>query len=299
MERRRPSVIGPLILITVGVLFLLANMGMLPFSFWELAVRFWPILLVLIGLEIIFGRTTLGALVILVLWIAIVGGVIWIAYAQGGGILPVAAAASEDVSQSLGDIKTATIDLSVGFSSTTVKSLGSDSGELIGGTFRHGEGTRVVKTYNVVGSDGRLALKEEGTNFILGGMSSSRWDLGLNPGLPIVLRVNGGVGSANLDLSGLNISSLNLDTGVGSLNVTMPASGSVSARVNGGLGSTNIRIPPGVSARLSINAGLGGIHVDESRFPKFGDVYQSADFASATNKVDVDIDGGMGGMNIR
>ena len=182
MENRRPSIIGPLILITVGVLFLLANMGMLPFTFWELAVRFWPILLILIGLEIIFGRRSLlGALVILVLWIGLVAGVIWVAYAQTGGFLPIATAATEEISQPLGDIKSATVDLNVGFSNTTLTALGTDTGDLMKGTYRHGEGVRMVKTYDVAGSDGRLSLKEEGSNFILGGATASRWALASRP----------------------------------------------------------------------------------------------------------------------
>lgn len=300
MEHRRPSIIGPLILITAGVLFLLANMGMLPFTFWELAARFWPIVLILIGLEIIFGRRSLlGALVILVLWLGLVGGVIWIAYAQGGGILPTAAAATEELSQPLGDIKSATVDLNVGFSNTTLTTLGSDSGDLIKGTFSHGQGTRIVKAYSVAGGDGRLSLKEEGTNYILGGATTSRWDLGLNPGIPIVLRVDGGVGRTSLDLGALKITSLQIDTGVGTLNVTTPGNGTVTMRLNGGVGSAVVNIPQGVAGRLHVNTGLGGIRVDENRFPKFGDVYQSADFASAANKIDVEIDGGIGSITIR
>ncbi|MGE5265334.1 MAG: LiaI-LiaF-like domain-containing protein [Acidobacteriota bacterium] len=300
MEHRRPSIIGPLILITAGVLFLLANMGMLPFTFWELAARYWPIVLILIGLEIIFGRRSmLGALVILVLWLGLVGGVIWIAYAQGGGILPIAPSATEEISQPLGDIKSATVDLNVGFSNTTLTALGTDTGDLMKGTYRHSEGVRVVKTYDVAGSDGRLSLKEEGSNFMLGGATASRWDLGLNPGIPIVLRVDGGVGHSSLDLGTLKITSLQIDTGVGSMNVTTPGTGSVTMRLNGGVGSAIVNIPQGVAGRLRVNAGLGSIRVDENRFPKFGDVYQSADFSSAANKIDVEIDGGIGSITVR
>lgn len=300
MEHRRPSIIGPLILITAGVLFLLANMGMLPFTFWELAVRFWPIILILIGLEIIFGRRSLlGALVILVLWVGLVAGVIWVAYAQGGGILPSAAATTEELSQPLGDIKSATVDLNVGFSNTTLTSLSIDAGDLMKGTFSHGQGTRMVKTYNVAGSDGRLSLREEGSNFILGGVTVSRWDLALNPSLPVVLRVDGGVGRTNLDLGALKITSLQIETGIGTMNVTTPGSGSVTMRLNGGIGSATVNIPQGVAGRLRVSSGLGSIRVDENRFPKFGDIYQSGDFASAANKIDMEIDGGIGSISIR
>ena len=300
MEYRHRGVVGPLILITIGVLFLLANMGMLPLSFWEIGFRFWPLILILIGLEILIGRrSALGALAIVVLWVALVGGVLWLAFAQGGGILPSAVGTSEQLSQPLQDIKSATVNLNIGFSNTTLNSLGSDSGDLMKGTFRHAEGTRVVKSYQVVGNDGRLGLKEEGTNFILGGSSVSRWELGLNPAVPIVLNVNGGIGTATLDLSALNVTSLSIDTGIGSLNVTTPKTGAVTMRLNGGVGSATVTIPQGVAARIRVDGGLGGIHVDQARFPKIGDTYQSADYASATNKMDIEVDGGVGSINIR
>ncbi len=300
MEGRRPGVVGPLILITIGVLFLLANMGMLPVSFWELALAYWPLILILIGLEIIIGRySAIGALVVVVLWIALVGGVLWLASNQGGGILPTATAVTDQATQALGDIKSAAVDLNIGTARTTVGALGSDTSDLMQGTFRHAEGTRVTKTYNVVGTEGRLGLKEEGINFVFFGPSVSQWDIKLYPQIPIALSVNGGVGTATLDLSGLNITSLSVDSGVGSLNITTPKTGTTTMQVNGGVGSANVTIPQGVAARLRVNAGLGGIHVDTVRFPKFGDTYQSADFASAANKIDIEVDGGLGSINVR
>jgi hypothetical protein len=46
-RRTRPSLIWPVILITVGILFLLSNLGVLDINFWELW-RLWPVLLILI-----------------------------------------------------------------------------------------------------------------------------------------------------------------------------------------------------------------------------------------------------------
>lgn len=300
MERRPPSIIGPLILITIGVLFLLANAGMLRFSFWEIALRFWPLILILVGLEILIGRHSLvGSLVVVILWVAVVAGVVWLVYTQGGGLLPSAAGVSDQIIQPLGDIKSATVDLNIGSARVQVRALNPDSGDLMKGTFRHAEGTRVIKTFNVAGSEGRLSLKEEGINFILGGSSISNWDIGLYPALPIAMRVNGGIGRATLDLGELNITSLTMDSGIGAVDVTMPRTGIVSMRLNGGIGSATILVPPEVSARIRVSSGLGGIRVDEKRFPKFGDVYQNADYASAANRLDIDVDGGLGSIQIR
>ncbi len=47
--KRRPSLLGALIWIGVGILFLLQNFGF-GIDFWSLAGRYWPILLILLGL---------------------------------------------------------------------------------------------------------------------------------------------------------------------------------------------------------------------------------------------------------
>ncbi len=48
-RRRRPSLLGALLWIGLGLLFLLRNFGVGP-DFWSLAGRYWPILLILVGL---------------------------------------------------------------------------------------------------------------------------------------------------------------------------------------------------------------------------------------------------------
>jgi hypothetical protein len=47
-HKRRPSLLGALLLIGIGVLFLLRNFGIGP-DFWTLARRYWPVLLILLG----------------------------------------------------------------------------------------------------------------------------------------------------------------------------------------------------------------------------------------------------------
>jgi len=58
MEQRRwrGSLVGPIILIGLGIVFLLNNLGLLSWSVWEVILRLWPILLIAIGLDILLGR---------------------------------------------------------------------------------------------------------------------------------------------------------------------------------------------------------------------------------------------------
>ncbi len=301
MRQRRPGVVGPLILITAGVLLLLANMGLLPLSFWEILARFWPLILILVGLEIIVGRySIIGSLVVIILWIAMVAGAIWLASPQGSAYLPAAPPAAVDqLSQPLGDIKSASVSLKLGVSSAFVSALGTDTASLMEGTYSHAAGSSYRKDYNVIGSEGRLTLQEAGTAWVFWGLSRNRWDLKLNPDVPIALTVNGGIGTANLDLSNLSLTSLSVDSGLGTMSITTPKTGSTTMHLSGGIGSATITIPNGVAASIHVSGGLGAFSINQARFPSFGDVYQSADYARATNKISIEVNGGLGSINVR
>ena len=55
-RHRRGSLFGPLLLIALGILFLLGNMGALSGSVWETILQFWPVILIVIGLDSLYKR---------------------------------------------------------------------------------------------------------------------------------------------------------------------------------------------------------------------------------------------------
>ncbi len=63
VKQTSPSYSGAIILILLGILFLLNNFGILPWPVWQIIVRYWPVVLILVGLEVILGGTWLGNLI--------------------------------------------------------------------------------------------------------------------------------------------------------------------------------------------------------------------------------------------
>ena len=59
-----------------------------------------------------------------------------------------------------------------------------------------------------------------------------------------------------------------------------------------------LHVPQGVAASISESSGLSGIKVDTSRFMQNGHTYQSADFSTAANKVEIYYEGGVGSVEI-
>jgi len=73
---RRHGLVGPVILVGLGAILLLENMGLLSGNLWTVLLRMWPLILIAIGIDLLIGRrSTWGALLSLILIVALfVGG---------------------------------------------------------------------------------------------------------------------------------------------------------------------------------------------------------------------------------
>ena len=66
-RRPRGSLLVPLILIAGGALLLLDNFGAIDVELWDLAARYWPVLLIALGVDLAFGRSSVERTIVSVL----------------------------------------------------------------------------------------------------------------------------------------------------------------------------------------------------------------------------------------
>ena len=127
----------------------------------------------------------------------------------------------------------------------------------------------------------------------------SEWSVGLTGEVLLDLRVETGASRALLDLTELRVRSLELKTGASETRVLLPRdAGSTNVRAEAGAASLVIEVPQSVAARIRGRVALGSNEIDERRFPKTGDVHQSADYGTAENRVDIDVQGGVGSLKV-
>jgi hypothetical protein len=67
-----------------------------------------------------------------------------------------------------------------------------------------------------------------------------------------------------------------------------------TVKVELGAASLDMTVPQGVAARIRAEQGVSAIEIDTARFPYSNGIYESADYSSAPNKVDVKIEAGAG-----
>jgi len=300
MHRRR-DILFPFLLIVVGVVVLLSRQGLIAWSIWDLW-RFWPLVLVLLGLEMVLGRTRWGSAVFLAIALVTVVGVGALFATGFEDRLAEPTSESQFLAQDLAGAESAKVSIEFGYGELQVTEL-VDSLNLMEGECVHYEGAyRCEKSYRVSGDRGYLTLSSERNN----GFGSpwdpargSRWMVGLNASVPLALKVSMGSGQATLDLSRLWVTDLDLDGGKGRVEVIFPEdAGRATADIDVGIGDVTLSIPAGVAARIEVDSGLGSIDVAE-RFRKEGDYYVSEGFELAGNRLYLEIEGGIGSISVR
>lgn len=324
------SLFWPVILIGVGAIWLLSNLGLLSGNTLNLLAALWPLLLVGVGLDLLFGRSrpVVGALIALVLlggmlFLLVSGPALGVQLPSGGDFKV------EHFSTPLDGAKSAQVTIETASQPVEIKALDAGSDLLLDATIGHFG----VMQFDVSGGAERQVLlrrqASSGINFNAVPRPDERWDIALAPGVPYDMRIETASGAATLNLEGLLLSGLRISSGSGAVAVVLPASGeayemdmesrsgavnvrfpadtSVRARFNSGSGSLRLQVPQGVALRVEVqNGGSGSINLPGSLTRISGDpdedegVWESSGFSSAKNKIEIILeDVGSGSVQVR
>jgi DUF4097 and DUF4098 domain-containing protein YvlB len=235
----------------------------------------------------------------------------------------------QNLSEPLAGATTAKIDINVADGNLMVDKLTGSEPVLASGTLQYLEGQSLpTRSVNTVNGQPTLTLKAGSTgrpwfHFPWSACNgATEWQIHLNPKVQSDITANSGGGNVSLNLAGMDITRVSADTGGGNVNVVLPdnaANLSVTAKTGGGnvtvelgsgitgsnvvdaksgAGNVDVRIPDGVAARIHAATGLGKAIVD-SRFNKLdANTYQSPDYDSARDKIEVTANSGAGNVSV-
>lgn len=297
-DRHYPSLVWPVILITVGVVFLLSNLGILKVNFWDLW-RLWPVILILAGLEIILGRrSALGNIIVLIVTLLVIGGAVFMLIASPEVLGVSSSGEFREIEEPLEGVEQADLRLGFAAGELTVRQL-TDSASLVRGELDLATERVPVWTIDRSGSAASMSLEYARGNWASGWNRGDDWELFLSPKVSLSLDTDIGAGDARIDLTGLDVRALDVAAGAGRSTIILPAEGDFKAHVAGGVGELIVEIPEEMAARIQVRRGLGGVDISD-RFDAQGDsLYQTDDWATNDNRVELDIEVGVGLVTIR
>ncbi len=256
----RGPILFPLILIVLGFLLLGSNLGYFPFDFWQFIKTWWPLILIIMGLDVLLGSV------------------------RARNVKP------RTLALELGAAPQADVSINFGAGDLTIGK--ASPGKIVDGTFE-GEVRYDAKP------DGRVWLKLEPLNWWGWSPRGYRWSIGLTDAVPLKLLLDGGAANANVDLTDLKITDLRVKTGASSTTIRLPrAAGTTSVRINAGAASVKLFVPEGVAARVHSSMAIGSNDINRQRFPLSGSDYVSPDYATALNKIDIQFEGGVGSLAV-
>jgi len=301
-DDRRRSLVWPLVLISAGVLFLLNNLGVVSWSIWSVLWRMWPVLLVAIGLDLVFGRRSgIWQAITVVMLIALFAGAFWLfdisENAWSGEKI------TKTVVHEMEDAEAADVKIKMNIGTMLITALPSSSDYFVTGEVEVSEFETLTDDLEFSDDTIYYSLTSEGPqyhpNWIFSndGDNDKRWDLLLNPDVMLTMDINTGVGRTELNLSDLKIGSLDLNSGVGEVSVVLPKEGDFRANVKAGVGKLEIFLPEELAARITIDGGLGEIHI-LGDFTQRDGSYYTQNYSSSQEGIELYVDGGVGNIRV-
>ena len=284
-------------LLFLGIVFLLQTLDVLPWGLWGNLWRFWPVLIIAVGLGILLRRynTWLVSGLVLALLFACLGIAIW----QYGLFLP-SEGTTKSYSQPLDSLTQTQVEIDFTAGRLSVSSLPTNSPYLVEvdskGRDKHGD---IRADFQRQDNEGRLYLSTKRVDGQFWDEVETNWEVRLSRNIPLTIYVKSAASDLDLNLSQLEVTELRMDVDAGNYEVKMPSSAITYAYIEANVANIEITIPDGVAVKLKTDVDLTIFEVDESRFPRKGDYYMSGDFDHAENWVELELDCNLGRVRVR
>jgi hypothetical protein len=296
MRYRYRSFFWPAALILVGVFALLVNSGLVAPERLARLADLWPLILVVIGLELLVRRSLQGAnaelAAVLIVVLAIVGAT---AYVALGPAIPTGTQ-TLDASGPVGSLKQGSVRIDAGAAQITM--VGADTGEDLYRAHIGYSGRKPDVSFDSASGD--LHISQGNTSGLFFQDRHFVLDLELNTSVTWKIAVDSGASSDSLKLSNVHAADIELNTGASHEDITLGSpSGSVPITVDGGALTVNVHRPKGVAASVAVSGGAVNLTFDGRQSHAVGTVTaQTSDYNSASDRYQIQVNGGASNVTV-
>jgi Domain of unknown function (DUF5668) len=291
MRRGYRSLFWPAVLILVGVFALLVNAGFVPVERLDRLADLWPLILVVIGLELVVRRSLQGAsaeiAAALIVLLAIGGAA---AYVALGTSIPTGFQ-TLDTSGKVGSLNHATVQVDAGGATITMQGSTSLGDDLF---HAHIEYSGRKPDVSLDASSGDVHISQSNTSGFFFQSRRFALTLQLNSSVPWKIAVNSGASSDAFMLSTVRVARIDVNTGASKEDITVgDPSGTVPIIINGGALTVNVHRPPGAAASVSVSGGAASLSFDGRQSKAVGTLTaQTSDYDHASDRYQIQVEGG-------
>ncbi len=267
MNNRR--LIGGIILIVLGALFLLTNLGYISFDVLFGILDLWPLLLVVAGINVLFNKKPIITLITWIIFFAVL-----ILY---GTFYEKANTSVDFKTHFVKPVETSYGELNLDIGAARIN-VDSEKNNLLkvdargiklnhNNAYKNDMETAIFNFTNKNHNPTVYRIRDSSYNFRLN--ENVIWDLDLNLGAV----------STTLNLENIATRSVDLDMGAGNLEITLGNKYNKSdIKIDSGASNINITVPKDAGIKIRLDSSLSKINTDDLNLVKLGDYYISPDY---------------------
>jgi hypothetical protein len=278
---RRPyryrSFFWPALLVLVGIVALLVNTGQIPVERLGQLIDLWPLVLIVIGIELILRRTVHGVAgdvaAALIVLLAIVGAVSYVTLAPNPS-----ATRTLDTAGELGDSSTMRLEVNVGGARITIADT-APTGELYRAHIDYNGPTPHV---GVATGSNTLQIDQRNQDVPFFQARTFVLRLELSPAVSWSVDINSGAATVNMSFAHAQVSSLSFNTGASTDDITLGTpSAVVPVELNGGAVTIRLHRPSATPVAVEVSGGALNVNVDGRSYRAVGHVTANQDLGGA------------------
>jgi hypothetical protein len=299
---RRVSLVFPIVLITVGTLFLIHNWRP-AFDPWPIFATYWPLILIFVGLGKVWDNAqrsrnpnaargvSIGTTIGILAFVVVLAGLLWHGRSFSRRHGPYSAIQHRTRVVETQHAKSAHAHLEMGAGQLNINGGARD---LLEADFTYSDSYSEPRVeYHVSDGVGELTLTQDShsVNF---GPTRNEWNLRFSKDVPLDLKVDMGAGQGNLHLRDVPLTQLELNLGAGQVDVDLTGERKtdLSADIEGGVGQATVRLPKNVGVIARASGGIGPIRVHGLK--QNGDSYTNEAYGKSPSTIHLKVEGGIG-----
>lgn len=290
------------ILLSVGIVLLLNNLGYVDWSVWESILSLWPVLLIAIGIEKIFAKTSMSFLAYLspiLLLLAILGPAYYYYQQTDRGIYEGKTFHWEKEMTPSVKRGYAVFDFQVGKLKT---SAGQDKLIQAGLDYSRKE-PLCLYNYSEKDSLVKIELKDRDHLwrgwFNPGSKNRHEWDVFLSDKIPWDLQIENSVMNGDLDFSGIILENLSVDLDVSSLKIKLGNKArSLKAKIDSDVSRLEVFVPRDAGLNIQTRSSLSSTDFQDISVNHEKKRYWTSNFDSAPSKIDISLHGDVSSLKI-
>jgi hypothetical protein len=303
---RRVSLVFPIILITIGALFLIHNWRP-AFDPLPILWTYWPLILIFIGVGKIWDSiqrsrnpnappgVSIGASIGTIAFVVVLVVLLWHGRSLSRRHGFYSGSQHKVQSVDLQGAKSAHARLELGAGQLTINGGAS---HMLDADFTYSDSFDAPRVdYSVNGGVGQLNISQD-SHSVHFGRSQNDWNLHFNKDISLELKVDMGAGQGDLHFRDVPLTRLDLNLGAGQMDVdfTGDRKTDLTADIEGGVGQASIRLPKNVGVIAHASGGIGSIDVHGLRHD--GDSYTNDAYGKSPATIHLKVEGGIGQITL-